>query len=181
VIKNTPIWIRTVALTMLLAMVYYFAGYRIVYFMLTKDAKSFASAEIKNKNTRKETLVLSKAEFANAKWTEENKEFSFNGQLYDIISISKTADKYIVLAYADKNETQLVRALNDFVKQLFPADNSKKNKNAESVIVALQNEYLPLNAIKILIPDATQVVYHQQALNGESSCCHLSTWRPPSC
>jgi hypothetical protein len=180
VIKNTPIWIRTVALTMLLAMVYYFAGYRIVYFMLTKDAKTFASAEIKNKNTRKETLVLDKTEFASVKWTEENKEFSYNGQLFDIINISKTADKYTILAYADKNETQLVKALNDFVKQLFPSNN-KQNKNAESIVVALQNEYLPLNAIKILIPDATQVVYHKQALNGESVSCHLTTWRPPSC
>jgi len=180
-VKNTPIWIRTVALSMLLAMVYYFAGYRIVYFMLTKDARSFASAEIKNKSTKKETLVLDKTEFANVKWTEEGKEFSYNGQMYDIINISKTTDRYAVLAYADKNETEWVKALNDFVKQLFPADNSKNNKNSESVIAALQNEYLPLSTIKLMMPDATQVVYHKQALHGESIYCHLSTWRPPSC
>ena len=149
--------------------------------MLTKDAKSFAAIEMKNKSTRREKLVLDESQFANVKWAEKNKEFSYNSQMYDVINISKIADKYTLLVYSDKNETEWVKALNDFVKQLFPADNSKNNKNSESVIAALQNEYLPLCTIKLMMPDATQVVYHKQALHGESIYCHLSTWRPPSC
>lgn len=181
VIKHTPIWIRTIALSMLLAMTYYFAGYRLVYYLLTKDAKSFATAEIKNKNTRLETLVFNKTDFADLKWTEKNKEFSFEGSLYDIVNITKTTEGFTVKAYADKNETQWVKALNDFVKQLFPADNSKKAKNIESIIAACQSEYMPVNALKILSPDATRLVHHIYPHSVISFCFDSTTWRPPSC
>jgi hypothetical protein len=179
-IKNAPIWVRSIAVAMLFAMTYYFAGYRIVYFMLTKDAKSYASVEMKKKNVVLEKLQFDKTEYSKIKWTEGNKEFSYNGQLYDVVSISNADGIYSVEVYADKNETQWVKALNDFVKQLFPADNSKSNKNVESVISAFQNEYLPLNTIKVMSPDVTYTVHPSHNVKVASLCTDTSIWHPPT-
>lgn len=180
-IKHTPIWIRTVAFSMLLAMVYYFAGYRIVYYLLTKNAKTIASAEISNRHTKLETLVFNKTNFAAIKWTEENKEFSYEGQLYDVAGITKTSEGVSIDVYADKNETQWVKALDNFVKQLFPADHSKNSKNLESIIAACQTDYLPVNAVKIMSPDVTYTVHYIHTVNVISHTTKITTWRPPSC
>ena len=178
-LKNTPIWIRTVAVTMLFAMVYYFAGYRIVYFMLTKDAKSYAWAAMKNKNTVLQKLVMNKADYNKLEWTEGGKEFSTNGQLYDVVSISKVGTSYAIEVYVDKNETQWVKALNDFVKQIFPADNTKSNKNVESVISAFQSEYLPINKVNVASPDVTYTVHYSHTLNMAALCHSSAIWHPP--
>jgi hypothetical protein len=180
VVKNTPIWIRSVAVVMLVAMTYYFAGYRLVYTLLTKDAQHKASSAIENKNTVLEKMVLDKAEFSKLKWTEDNKEFSYKGQLYDVASVSEIAGWHSIQVYVDKNETSWIKSLNNFVKQLFPADNSQSNKNAESIMSAFHKEYVSLNKVSIKPPVITNVIRYSCTLDFTGTCAGTSIWHPPT-
>lgn len=179
-IKKTSIWVRTIAVTMLFALTYYFAGYRLVYFVITSDAKSQAFSAMKNKNTVLEKLELDQNTYSKLKWTEGHKEFSYNGQLYDMVSVSKAGNNYSVLVYADKNETQWVKALDNFVKQLFPSDNSKANKNVESITSAFQKEYLPLNKISIAQPNVTCSIHYFNIVNIYTIPATAAIWHPPA-
>src|SRR5579859_4035111 len=100
---KVPIWVRTVAITLCIAMVYYFAGYRLVYSFVMHSAKAEASFAIQH-NGAITTITLSDKEFANLNWTDKNKEFSTNGQLYDLVSITKSGNVHILQVYDDKNE-----------------------------------------------------------------------------
>lgn len=179
-LKRTPIWIRTVAATMLVAMVYYFAGYKLVYIALTHNARQEASNALKNKNVVLEKLSLKESEYNTLTWTEGHKEFMHKGQLYDIVSVTKLGNTYLVQAYSDKNETQWVKALNNFVKQLFPST-SNSNKTAESIIVAFQKEYMPTSVMCIISPDATLIKQYSQPMNIANLCSDTSIWHPPTC
>lgn len=178
--KKTPIFIRTIAATMLFAMAYYFAGYRLVYFLLTSDAKYAASAAIKSKGTKFENINLSSAEYNKLTWTEGHNEFIYNGQLYDIVNLAKINTNYILNAYCDKNETQLVKALHNFVKQLFPT-NGKNNKNIESILTAFQKEYLPLQKITVPPSYFTYIKQSSCITDVSSACPDKGIWHPPSC
>jgi hypothetical protein len=165
---------------MLFAMVYYFAGYRLVYFLITSEAKYTASAIIKSKSTKLENLQLNTTEFSKLTWTEENKEFVYNGQLYDIVGLTKINNTYSIKAYCDKNETQWVKALHNFVKQLFPA-NGKNNRNVESILTAFQKEYLPLQKTPGITPDVICIKQYSQTQIIKSVCPDKGIWHPPSC
>ena len=178
-LKHTPIWIRTVAATLLFAMVYYFAGYRLIYFMITADARYEASLAMKNKETVLEKITFPQSEYNKLKWAEGNKEFVSNGQLYDVVSITKSNNEYVAEVYCDKNETQWVKALHNFVKQLFPSNN-KSDKHTESIITAFQKEYIPLNVVHTATPDVTYVKQYLHTVNSSSRYPDKGIWHPPS-
>ena len=179
-IKKTSIWVRTIAFTMLFALTYYFAGYRLVYFVITSDAKSEAFSAMKNKNTVLEKLELDQTAYSKLKWTEAKKEFSYNGQLYDMVSVSKIGNTYSVLVYADRNETQWVKALDNFMKELFPSDKTKSDKNVESITSAFQKEYVPLNKLGIAPPDATYTIQYCNTVDIYTIPARAAIWHPPA-
>lgn len=160
-------------------MVYYFAGYRLVYFMLMHGAKAKAAFAIKDKSTSLQAVSFTVAEYNELQWTEKNKEFSFHGQLYDIVQILKTGDKYTLKVYADKNETKWAKALNDFVKQVFPAAD-KNSKNAESMMSAFQKEYMPMGKLNINVQTETGNVYLSSDNMPVTANMNADIWHPPA-
>jgi hypothetical protein len=63
---------------------------------------------LRDDNTKLETLVLSNTEFAQLKFIEDD-EILFKGILYDIKSIAKSGDRYIISALADDKEEALLK------------------------------------------------------------------------
>lgn len=179
VTTRTPMWIRLVAATMLVAFVYYFAGYRLFSYILTLHAKSEAALVIKNKSSV-ETLTMSTEEFSQLKWTEDGKEFTLDGQLYDISSVTKTDNGYVLKVYFDKNETGLVKSLHDFVKELFPADNTKDSKDAEGFMSAFQKEYLQVNKFQLTSPSAISLINYSDSFTIPAQISGSGVWHPPA-
>ncbi len=161
-------------------MIYYFAGYRLVYFALTSTAKSEAASVMKNNASAPGKLVMDETTFNTLKWTNGNKEFLYMGQLYDIENITKASGKYTLEVYADKNETQWVKAFDNFVKLLFPSDFSKGAKNIESIISAFQKEYQPINKVCILPPATAHTTLYSYVLNIPSIFRYSDIWHPPA-
>src|SRR5581483_5130746 len=141
--KTLNTWIRAIAVTLLVAMVYYFAGYRIVYSIVMHSAKEDAAFAIHHHGVLAD-LSLSAAEYANLSWIEKNKEFTYNGQLYDLVASEKSGDSIVLKVYDDKNEARWAKAMNDFVKVLFPSGKTQNTDPAEGFMTAFQKEYTPL-------------------------------------
>jgi hypothetical protein len=180
-LKQARIWFRIASMVTLFAVIYYVAGYRLVYFLLTNNARTEAHVAIKNKQVVLERLTISESEYKSLKWTEANREFSYNEELYDIVSNINLDGQHIITAYCDKNESQWAKALDNFVKQIFPSDNSRPDKNMENIISAFHKDSIPVTAIKILSPDATMVTICWHSVDIHSRYSAKGIWHPPTC
>lgn len=179
--KHIPIWVRTIAITLCIAMVYYFAGYRLVYSFIMNNAKREAAFAIQHNGTIT-GMTLSAAEFNNLKWTDKNKEFLLNGQLFDLVSMEKTGNSYILKVYDDKNETRWAKTMHDFVKFLFPTDPSKKPIHAEGMLSAFQKEYTPLQKVTVpYMPEMKNTCCCVNNETGDSTLLIKPIWHPPYC
>lgn len=178
-INRIPTWIRSVAVTLLIALVYYFAGYRLVYSFIMHSAKKEASFAMRH-NAKFSDMALSASEYANIKWTDKGKEFVLKGQLYDVVSIQKSGSTYILKVYQDRNETRWAKAMNDVVKFLFPAPHSKKNSCAEGLLSAFQKEYTPLQKVEVgFMPEVKNICYPERG-QAFSRLLIKPIWHPPA-
>ncbi|HXB13832.1 MAG TPA: hypothetical protein VNZ45_17720 [Bacteroidia bacterium] len=178
---NMPLWMRTIAVTLLIAMLYYFAGYRLVYSLIIHGAKEDAAFAIGHKQALVKELELTASEYSMLKWTDKDKEFTFNDQLYDIVSIQQTDGKYIMQVYADKNETGWVNAMNTFIKGAFSTHSGKGMDNAESLSSAFQKEYTPTGHIRVGHVPETKTVQYSDTERHSSTQLKKPIWHPPAC
>jgi len=176
---NLTVWIRTVAVALLLAMMYYFAGYRIVYSLVMHDAKHEAAFAMKSEGSLT-NITLSAKEYAGIKWTEKGKEFSYNGSLYDLVSSQKNGNLVVLHVYCDRNETRWAKAMNDFVKYLFPSPAAKQIP-AEGFLSAFQKEYTPMQKANVVYyPSTSEIVFNTDVNNQPSALLLKPIWHPPS-
>ncbi|HTB05858.1 MAG TPA: hypothetical protein VK806_02810 [Bacteroidia bacterium] len=180
--KSISIWLRTIAGIMLFAMLYYVAGYRVVSFLIMHNAKSDAAMAMKFDKASLQNLAFNTTEYSKLKWIESGKEFSYNGQLYDVVSNSKADGINTITVYADKNETRWAQALNDFVKQFFPSnsDTGKGMKTAEAMVSAFQKEYTPLASLNVRFPSTEQVKYFPADREMICMASPTGVWHPPT-
>lgn len=75
-------------------------------------------------------------------WEEEGREFSYDGMFYDIVSLTKTASGWELIAASDKEEAEIVakQSKAQKVDKEF-AGNKKANKQKLSVIFSLYEGY----------------------------------------
>jgi len=74
-----------------------------------------------------------KSQFSKLEW-EDNTEFKFKGEMYDLISQEIQKDKVIIHCIADKKETELLKSFADLMKH---QNRSTSSKN--SVLLQLIN------------------------------------------
>jgi len=176
-----PTYIRTVAMVMLFAMFHYVAGYRLLYSLGIIYTKDEAKECMVEKNNIKK-LTFSAADYASLKWSEENKEFSFHNQMYDVVSIQKSGNSYTVTAYSDDPETELITAFHHFESELFHPDQSNKGaKSAEDVLSAFQKDFTPPSEFKINISSLHRITYHEVAVQQHPLQITDNIWHPPAC
>ncbi len=72
------------------------------------------------------SLVLSKSEFCNLKWRNE-KEFTYQAHLYDLISYSTKNKEVHLIVYQDKEEEQLEQQLSKHLNSSHKKENKSKN------------------------------------------------------
>jgi hypothetical protein len=173
-------YIRTVAFTMLFAMVHYMVGYRLIYSLGILYAKEDAKECMVEKNNNVQKLTLSSAKYNSLKWTESKKEFSFNNEMYDVSSIQKSGDNYVITVYCDDNETGWVTSLCTYEKELFQPDKSAKGtKSAEDVMSSFQKNCTPVSEFKVHI--FASIVHIQPILAVQQHPQQVpdNIWHPP--
>jgi hypothetical protein len=180
-LSNVTGLVRITAVALLLAMVYYFAGYRIVYSLVMNNAKEEASFAMKSQGSLT-NINFSAKEFAGIKWTEKNKEFDYNGELYDLAGIQKNGASFTLHVYCDKNETHWAKAMNDFIKCIFPVGHNNGPVQAEGFLSAFQKEYVPMHKTVIAYCPASAKNAHCTAdiKNHRTLLLLKPIWHPPS-
>jgi len=176
--KEYPVYVRAIAFIMLVAMFHYVAGYRLMYSLGILYAKEQAKeCMVEKSNIQK--LTLSVADFNSLKWTEHNKEFSFNNEMYDVTGIQKSGDNYIITVYTDDKETGWVSSFHNFEKEMFHSDQSNKGaKSAEDIMSSFQKEYTTVSefTINIFATGLSQPAFDAQQHPQQIS---HTIWQPP--
>jgi hypothetical protein len=175
-----PIYVRATAMVMLFAMFHYMMGYRLMYSLGILYAKEEAKECMVEKNNNIAKLTLSASDYNSLKWTEDNKEFSFNNEMYDVVSIQKTGNTYVINVYQDNKETQWAGSYHNFEKQIYHADQSSKgNKSAEEIMSAFQKEFTPVSEFTIHNSESTLVKIPVVAFMQHSLLLTDNIFHPP--
>jgi hypothetical protein len=170
---------RAVAIILLTAMIFSLSAFRLVYKLIISHAKADAAMVLKSHPDKLRLLPLSDKDYLELNWKEKGKEFLYQGQLYDVISLDRTVKGYLVKAYSDKEETRWVVALHNYMLQIF--SRGDKSNHTESFFYSLQKEYPPICAMKLDPVTAPEQLYF--------ACCRASlpspfikpVWHPPAC
>jgi hypothetical protein len=178
---STAVYVRAIAFIMLIAMFHYVAGYRLMYSLGILYSKEEAKeCMVEKSNIQK--LTLSASDYNSLKWTEDNKEFSYNNGMYDVISIQKSGDSFIIKVFADDKETGWVSALHSYEKDFFHPDQSTKGaKSAEDVMSSFQKDCTPASGFKITVFASGLSKPSVACISGHSLQVSDNIWHPPTC
>jgi len=113
-------------------------GYHLVFHVQLATVKSEMKAFLRNQKDHKELtqLILSKTESHHLHWEDEN-EFRYRGEMYDVIEMKSTGDTVIFHCIADEKETTL---FNQYQK------NNKRNGSSSFIFQLITASYiLPTN------------------------------------
>jgi hypothetical protein len=172
---------RYVSIVIISAMFYCFSGYRAVYLFFIKGAQANAEYSIKNGIGNNLLLTFNSAEYTSINWKEKGKEFLYQEQLFDVAGIQKSGNNYILQVYSDVNETRWIKALNEYVKEIFSPRRSEGMNHAESLFTAFQKEYPPLSGLKIIRCTEQEEISHPVFKGHESFIPVKPVWHPPAC
>jgi hypothetical protein len=176
-----PVYVRAIAMVLLFAMIHYVAGYRLMYSLGILYAKEEAKAGMVEKTHNIKKLTLTASDYNSLKWTEENKEFSFNNEMYDVVSMQKTENAYVITVYCDDDETGWVLSLHNYEKEFFhPDQNAQGSKSAESVMASFQKEFTPASEFKINIFVSTGLIQPVYAVQQQPLQISNIIWHPPT-
>lgn len=162
-------------------MVHYMAGYRLMYSLGILYAKDEAQKCMVEKNSHIQKLTLSASDYDALKWTEKNKEFTLDNQMYDVRSIQKSGDNYIITVYSDNVETGWIASLHNYEKELFQPDKSTKGtKSAEDIMSSFQKEYTPASEFNLHIFSSTGHIQPIVAVQQQPLQISDNIWHPPT-
>lgn len=175
------IYVRATAMVMLFAMFHYMMGYRLMYSLGILYAKDEAKECMVEKKANTQQLTISASDYSSLKWTEKGKEFSLNNEMYDIVSIEKSGDDYVITVYGDIKETGWVASLHSYEKELFHPDQTTKGaKSAEDVMASFQKDYTPASEFKINIFASPGLIQVTIAVQQQPLQISNSIWHPPT-
>ena len=108
-------------------------GYRIIYLIQQHELKEAAEARLLSAvNSDQFEQITEEDNLNNIVWEEAGKEFSLNGQLYDVAKKEVVNGKTILYCLNDKKEEQLVEEM--IKKERSNADNTSGNKDGKHTI-----------------------------------------------
>ena len=119
---------------MILALLFFSQiGYRFVFLIQQHELKERAEAQLLSTiNDDQFEQVNEDDNRGNIIWEEEGKEFSLNGQLYDVAKKQVVNGKTILYCLNDKKEEQLIGEM--IRKERSNADNTSSNKDGKHTI-----------------------------------------------
>jgi len=87
-----------------------------------------------------ETLNFDKAEFSELLFNDNGKEFTYNGRLYDVVSIKNSGSRVLVMVEFDANETALVETFGSLFSQ--QRDKDQSSSPVKIIISHFQQDYI---------------------------------------
>jgi|SRR6185437_8200903 len=173
---------RLVPVLLVCTFLLYLFGVQFIYWLKVENARQIAHSFINKKDLKATPKVFSLTidQYNALSWNEKDKEFSLNGQDYDVIRINHLTDSKIeVECYADNLETEITIAFKDIASTLFASDHQKGDNKETDLLSKITKEYIPihLNNNPVLFYNAISFLSKKDAL--PLPCKSLSVWRPP--
>ncbi len=137
---------KTVTAIIILIFIFNITGYYIPYALVRSVIRSKMNEEVREKF---ENVNLIKLIFSlNDKplsfvWSREGSEFKYQGEMYDIVRIEKSSDKFIYYCLKDNDETKL----NDIINILVKKDGANNNKEKINFTKELSKYKLSSNSL----------------------------------
>jgi hypothetical protein len=164
-----------------LTFIFYIGGLQVMYWVKMYVCKQQSASLIqtgKLQGSQTVQFTFTPSEYNSLSWTEQNKEFTYIGERYDIASIQYFSDKVMVRCYTDKEETELADAFSGFIKKMFSSPQTPNEKNHD-IAGKIYKEYLH---VKPLVPS----FFDKALVSVKATCVLVNTsaaieniWRPP--
>jgi hypothetical protein len=173
---------RATGITLAFIFLIYLGGIQVLYSLKMGTVKK-QSADLINmhKVSLNNTCSFSftPTQYSDLNWSERNKEFTYNGKHFDIISLEFYSDEIKVVCFDDSKETNLVAEFTGFMKKMFAQSQSSSNSN-DDLAGKIFKEYLSKENISpsfffhaITTISANCVLVNHYALIAD-------IWHPPS-
>jgi hypothetical protein len=173
---------KTTGLVLAFIFILYLGGMELLYSLRINAAKNQSESLIEKHKVPLDNTVdfsFTSEQYNTLNWSERNKEFTYNGQHYDIVSIAFYTDEIKITCYDDSKETSLINEFTGFVKRMF-SQSAKTNNTGNDIANKICKEYLPNENLNprfffyvITTINANCVLVNQHALIAD-------VWRPPS-
>jgi hypothetical protein len=124
--------VKRIATALLLSVfLYNIIGYYFAFSVLDMENRSQMSAFVQNEKDF-QTIRIHKSEIKNIVFTDDEKEISYNGEMYDVKSESQEGDYIVFHCLNDTRETSLLAHLDDQVKNNMDTRSSSEKKQNNS-------------------------------------------------
>ncbi len=104
-------------------------GYYVIYRFQLRQIKREMKAQLFARLPESSFQLIIAEDNHTIEWKDDGKEFSLNGEMYDVAKIKKENGKTVLYCINDKKENELLR---DFVKAM--KNDASKNKSGKSSI-----------------------------------------------
>ncbi len=119
---------RLVLLFILTLFIFNISGYYFLFLFLDSENRNEMQYDLVYE-TSLQTIRISKSEQKNIIMRENGKEISYNGENYDVKSISEEGDFIMFKCISDKNENNLVAQLSKNLKNNSNSNSSEKKQS----------------------------------------------------
>ncbi len=161
-----PLMKKAFSILFLLVFLYNMAGFFVIFKVEQYSAKREMNAYI-NKNISLpeiEKVVISNAVIntgaSGFRYLDDNKEFVFNGRLYDIAQSMNDGSNTVFYCINDKNEERLIAKFNEHLQRNNDQNVPGRNQT-EKLVKGMVKEALPHNATGLFTLTESKIVFNE--------------------
>jgi hypothetical protein len=172
---------RLTSILLVLTFILYLGGVQIMYWVKMSVCKQETHFLIQNHEIDKSGTIafsFTPSEYKSLSWSEENKEFTYKGQRYDIIGMQFFSDEIIIKCFSDNNETNLVDAFSGFIKKMFASPQHTDDNNTD-IASNISKEYLPAESLVSSFFSSVLISIAAKCVLVDVSAKIDDIWHPP--
>ena len=168
---------KLLSVILLCCLLVYMGGYHLVYSLhkqeLKNEMRAWLSAHAGAEVGDRFHFQLDKQNISNPSftWEEQDQEFSYHGELYDVVTITYEKNSVTITALKDGRE-------NELESQLAKLNRSTQGKNQQKALVKFFPVYIHDTNSSIAITERALLTSHT-ALCDEPVCPSLAVIAPP--
>jgi hypothetical protein len=160
----------------------YLGGMQVMYWVKIESAKKEASVFLSSNKFQQNTstkFMFSRAEFDKFDWSDNNKEFKYKGELYDISQIKYLVNGVELACYSDNTETEVVNAFHSFIEHIY-ASHSQSGGGDNDLISKITKEYVSVKTAPMPGSFYTNTSPGAAQANKYTFSLPASIWHPPA-
>ncbi len=144
---------------LLTAFVFNLCGYLVIFKAIQFNIRREIKATLKKKLPEKDLHIIcfSLKQIKDIDWEENDREFRYNGIMYDVVKWKKANDYIIYYCINDDQETCLFAQLEELTSKQLEDDNSSAGQTAKNLFKVFSAvEYISTKHFSIITPNISE-------------------------